>query len=162
MEHTAYSHIDNIAPEANLFQKLDYIYQHFQENEKIHKFPLNTYEYENSNTLYPQINNDIEYGLFEDIISSYHLDSQIKDDFQCNHNCYMNMHEAQQDQLITSCTHAYDHIAQQANNLEDPTQQHVLYTHKVNASLFTTDTATLCDCNITKEMQNLDTSSENK
>ena len=34
------------------------------------------------------INNDIEYGLFEDIVDSYYLDSQIKDDFQCDHDCY--------------------------------------------------------------------------
>ena len=39
-------------------------------------------------SLYPYINNDIEYGLFEDIVDSYYLDSQIKDDFQCDHNCY--------------------------------------------------------------------------
>ena len=35
-------------------------------------------------SLYPYINNDIEYGLFEDIVDSYYLDSQIKDDLQCN------------------------------------------------------------------------------
>ena len=28
--------------------------------------------------LYPYINNDIGYGLFEDIVDSYYLDSQIK------------------------------------------------------------------------------------
>ena len=28
--------------------------------------------------LYTHINNDIEYGLFEDIINSYYLDSQIR------------------------------------------------------------------------------------
>ena len=39
-------------------------------------------------TLYPYINNDIEYGLFEDIAESYYLDSQIKDNFQCEQNCY--------------------------------------------------------------------------
>ena len=39
-------------------------------------------------SLYPYINNDIEYGLFEVIVDSYYLDSQIKDDFQCNHDCY--------------------------------------------------------------------------
>ena len=39
-------------------------------------------------SLYPYISNDIEYGLFEDIVDSYYLDSQIKDDFQCDHNCY--------------------------------------------------------------------------
>ena len=40
------------------------------------------------NSLYPYINNDIEYGLFENIVDSYYLDSQIKDDFQCDHDCY--------------------------------------------------------------------------
>ena len=39
-------------------------------------------------SLYPYVNNDIEYGLFEDIVESYHLDSQIKDDFQCDPDCY--------------------------------------------------------------------------
>ena len=29
-------------------------------------------------SLYPYVNNDIEYGLFEDIVDSYYLDSQIK------------------------------------------------------------------------------------
>ena len=33
-------------------------------------------------SLYLYVNNDIEYGLFEDIVDSYYLDSQIKDDFQ--------------------------------------------------------------------------------
>ena len=41
-----------------------------------------------NNTLYPHINNDIEYGLFEDVINSYYLDSQIKDNFNCNKDCY--------------------------------------------------------------------------
>ena len=39
-------------------------------------------------SLYQYINNDIKYGLFEDIVDSYYLDSQIKDDFQCDHDCY--------------------------------------------------------------------------
>ena len=30
-----------------------------------------------NNSLYPYVNNDIEYRLFEDIVDSYHLDSQI-------------------------------------------------------------------------------------
>ena len=42
----------------------------------------------NDDSLYPYVNNDIKYGLFEDIVDSYYLDSQIKDDFQCNHDCY--------------------------------------------------------------------------
>ena len=39
-------------------------------------------------SLYPFINNDIEYGLFEDIVDSYYLDSQIRDDFQYDQDCY--------------------------------------------------------------------------
>ena len=39
-------------------------------------------------SLYPYVNNDIEYGLFEDIVDSYYLDSQIKDNFQCDHDSY--------------------------------------------------------------------------
>ena len=83
--HTSlYSNTDTISSETNSFQKLDYIYQYFQDNEKIHKSDPNLARYENDNTLYPHINNDIEYGLSEDVISSYHLDSQIKDDFRCD------------------------------------------------------------------------------
>ena len=39
-------------------------------------------------SLYPYVNIDIDYGLFEDIVDSYYLDSQIRDDFQCDHDCY--------------------------------------------------------------------------
>ena len=142
--------------ETNTFQKLDYIYQHFQDNEKVHEFDPNLASYENNNTLYPHINNNIEYGLFEDVISSYYLDSQIKDDFRCDQNCYTNTSQQQRDQPLISCTHVYDHITQHMNNLEDPTQQHTLYTQEVDASLFTTDTATLCDYNITDNVSNSD------
>ena len=148
--------------ETNSFQKLDYIYQHFQDNEKIHESDLNLAMYENDNTLYPHINNDIEYGLFEDVISSYYLDSQIKDDFKCDQNCYTNTQQKQQDQPLAPCTHAYNHITQDINNLEDPTQQHTLCTQEVDASLFTTDTATLCDYNITDDVLNSDTIPESK
>ena len=75
IEQTLYSHTDTISLEINPFQKLNYIYQHFQDNEKIHELDPNLARYENNNTLYPDINNDIEYGLFEDVISSYYLDS---------------------------------------------------------------------------------------
>ena len=47
-----------------------------------------------NDTLYPYINNDIEYRLFEDIVDSYYLDSQIKDGFQCNHDCYTHQQES--------------------------------------------------------------------
>ena len=127
IEHTLYSHTDTISSEANSFQKLDYLYQHFQNNEEIHKSDPYLARYENDKTLYPHINNNIEYHLFEDVISSYYLDSQIKDDFKSDHNCYINTQQKQQDQPLTPCTHAYDHITQHINNLEDPTQQHTLY-----------------------------------
>ena len=45
-------------------------------------------------SLYPYINNDIEYRLFEDIVDSYYLDSQIKDDFQCDQGCYRHQQES--------------------------------------------------------------------
>ena len=116
IEHTLYSHTDTISSETNTFQKLDYIYQHFQDNEKVHESDSNIASYENDNTLYPHINNDIEYGLFEDVISSSCLDSQIKDDFRCDQNCYTNTPQQQHDLLLTSCTHAYDHVTQHVDS----------------------------------------------
>ena len=153
-EHTLYSHTDTISSETNSFQKLDYIYQHFQDNKKIHESDLNLAN--------PHINNDIEYGLFEDVISSYYLDSQLKDDFKCDQNCYTSTQQKEQDQPLTACTHAYDHITQHINNLEDPTQQHTLYTQEVDTSLFTTDTTKLCKYNITEDVLNSDTIPESK
>ena len=47
-----------------------------------------------------------------------------------------------------SCTHTYDHISQQLDSLADTEQQQMLYTNEVDASLFTTDTSTLCAFNI--------------
>ena len=75
IKHTLYSHTDTISSETNSFLKLDNIYQHFQDTEKIHEFDPNLASYENDDTLYSHINNDIEYGLFKDVISSYYLDS---------------------------------------------------------------------------------------
>ena len=63
---------------------------------------------------------------------------------------------------LTPCTHTYDHITQHINNLEDPIQQHAVYTHKVDASLFTTDTTTLCKHNIMTDLTNLDNTQESK
>ena len=37
MEHTLHSHTDTIISTTNSSQKLDYIYQHFQDNEKIYE-----------------------------------------------------------------------------------------------------------------------------
>ena len=84
IEHTLYSHTDSISSKMSSFQKLEYIYQHFEDNEKIYESDPGVARYETDNTLYPHINNDIEYGLFEDVINSYYLDSQIKGDFKCD------------------------------------------------------------------------------
>ena len=156
IDHTLYSHSDTIVPTPNSLQKLDYIYQHFQDNEKIHESDSNLVGSETDNTLYPHINNDIEYGLFKDVIDSYYLDSQIKDNFTCDQNCYARTQHKQQDQTLTPCTHAYDHITQHIGNLEDPTQQHTVYTNEEHASLFTTDTTTQCDYNISPDVLNSD------
>ena len=94
---------------------------------------------------------DIEYGLFEDIVDSYYLDSQIKDDFQCDQDCYTHQQESTIDDHSISCTHAYDHIAQQIQDLSDSTQQHTLHSMEENATLFTNDSTTPCDFNITNQ-----------
>ena len=141
----------------NSLQKLEYIYQHFQDNEKIYESDPDAAMYEVNNTLYPHINNDIEYGLFEDVINSYYLDNQIKDDFKCDQECYIDIQETQQDHPVTLCTHAYDHITQHINNLDDQMQQNTLYTMEKDASLFTSDTATPCDYNITNGVKNSNT-----
>ena len=68
----------------------------------------------------------------------------------------------QQEQQLTPCTHAYDHITQHINNLDDHTQQNTLYTMEEDASIFTSDTTIPCDYNITKDVQNSDTILEGK
>ena len=65
IEHTLYSHTKSISPKMNSFHKLEYIYQHFQDNKKIYESDPDAARYETDNTLYPHISNDIEYGLFE-------------------------------------------------------------------------------------------------
>ena len=162
IEHTLYSHINTISSETNSFQKLEYIYQHFQDNKKICESDTDLARNENDYTLYPYINNNIECGLFEEVINSYYLDSQIKDDFQCDQECYTDKQQKQQDQPMTPCTHASDHITQHINNLADPMQQTTLYTREEDASLFTTDTATPCNYNITRGVLNSDTILEDK
>ena len=69
-------------------EKLEYIHQHFQDHEKVYESDLQVTTDLTHNTLYPQMSNDIAYGLFENIIDSYYLDSQIRDDFQCTKTCY--------------------------------------------------------------------------
>ena len=97
-----------------------------------------------NDSLYPYVNNDIEYRLFEDIVDSYYLDSQIKDDFQCNHDCY----SQHRDNYYNTCIHVYHHITQSVQDLSDSTQQNTLHSIEENASLFADNTATHCDFNI--------------
>ena len=80
--YTLNSHTASSSPEIYSFKKLEYIYQHFQDSEKIYESDPCAVRYTTNNTLYPHINNDIEYSLYEDVINSYYLDSQIKDDFK--------------------------------------------------------------------------------
>ena len=162
LEHALYSHTAISSPKIDSFKKPEYIYQHFQNSEKIYESDPDAIMQEPHNTLYPHIKNDIEYGLFEDVINSYYLDSQIKDDFNCNQECYTDIQQTQQKQQLTPCTHAYDHITQHINNLDDSTQQNTLYIMEEDASLFTSDTSTPCDYNITKVVQNSDTISKGK
>ena len=68
----------------------------------------------------------------------------------------------QQHQQLTPCTHVYDHITKHINKLDDSTQQNTLYTMEEDASLFTSNTTTPCDYNITKVAQNSDTISNSK
>ena len=66
ISHNAlYSHQIDIAKESEDFKELFYIYQHFQDSEKIHQIGtdsdvLTTQE----DSLYPYVNNEFEYGLF--------------------------------------------------------------------------------------------------
>ena len=113
-------------------------------------------------SLYPYINNDIEYRLFEDIVDSYYLDSQIKDNFYYDQDCYTHQQESTIDDHSISCTHAYDHIAQHIIDLSDSTQQHTLHSMEENASSFTNDSTTPCDFNITNQNSVTDNTNDTK
>ena len=136
-------------------EKLEYIYQHFQEHEKVNESDPQLTTEVTQDTLYPQMNNNIKCRLFENVIDSYYLDSQIRDDFQCTKTCYTSNTTAGSRHSNLPCTHAYGHISQQLQSLADSAQQHTLYTNEMDALLFATDTATQCECNITPS--NLDT-----
>ena len=73
-----------------------------------------------NDSLYLYVNNDIEYRLFEDIVDS--LDSQIKDNFQCDHDCYSQHRYPVIDSHSNTCTHDYHHITQSIQDLSDSTQ----------------------------------------
>ena len=156
--YTDYTHANFTSKLPEEIEKLEYIYQHFQDHKKIYQNnPLVTTE-QTDDTLYPQINNDIEYGLFENVIDSYYLDSQSRNDFTCTKTCYTHNTTASTQDTNPQCTHTSDHISQQLNSLADAQQQQMLCTNKVNTSLFTTDTSTQCAFNIPPS--NLETESE--
>ena len=77
-------------------------------------------------SLYPYVNNHIEYGLFEDLVGSYHLDSQIKDDFQCDPDCYIQTSQLTKHDYLNICTQDYQHITN-IDDLSDTRQQNELY-----------------------------------
>ena len=157
MVYTDYTRTDFPPKLPAEIEKLEYIYQHFQNHEKIYETDPQVTTEQTDDTLYPQINNDIEYGLFENVIDSYYLDIQIRDDFQCTKACYTHDTTASTVDTNPQCTHTYDHISQQLNSLADTEQQQTLYTNEADASLFTTDTSTECAFNITPS--NLETES---
>ena len=140
-QNTLYSHHTDVVKDYGEFDKLHYIYQHFQDSEKVHQLdPDSESTITDNNSLYPFVNNDIEYGLFEDIVDSYYLDSQIKDDFQCTHNCYSQHRDSTIDNHSNTCTHDYHHITQSIQDLSDSTQQNTLHSIEENVSLFADDT----------------------
>ena len=133
-----YTHTDIPPKIPEEIEKLEYIYQHFQDHEKIYETDPQVTTEQIDDTLYPQINNGIEY-----------LNSQIRDDFQCTKACYTHNTTANTLHSNPQCTQTCDHISQQLDSLADTEQQQMLHTNEMNASLFTTDTSTPCAFNIT-------------
>ena len=86
--------------------------------------------------------------MFENVINSYYLDSQIRDDFQCTKICYTHDTTASTLHSNPPCTHTYDHISQQLDSLAETEQHEMLYINETDVSLFTTDTSTPCAFNI--------------
>ena len=107
---------------------MPHIYQHFQDCEKIHEIDPQMPTEHIDDTLYPQINNDIEYSLFENVVDSYYLDSQIKDDFTCTKACYVHNDTNNILETRPQFTHTYNHMSQQLDSLADTEQQHKVYT----------------------------------
>ena len=64
-DNAVYTQTDLATKLQEEIEKLEYIYQHFQYCEKIHEIDPQVPREHIDDTLYPQINNDIEYGLFE-------------------------------------------------------------------------------------------------
>ena len=86
VDNAVYTHTESANKLPEQIEKLEYIYQH--DCEKIHEINPHLPIEQSDDTVYPQINNDIKYVSFENIIDSYYLDSQIRDDFTCTKACY--------------------------------------------------------------------------
>ena len=91
--------------------------------------------------------------MFEDLVESCHLDSQIKDDFQCDPDCYIQTSQLTKDDYLNICTHDYQHIVQNIDHLSDPTQQNELYSTEESALSFTDDTDIHCKNSISAHTQ---------
>ena len=132
-----YSHQIDLVKESEDFEKLFYIYQHFQESKKIHQMDTDSHLLTiEEGSLYPYVNNDIEYRLFEDLVESYHLDSQIKDDFQCDPDCYIQSSQLTKHDCLNICTHDCQHITQNIDDLSDTTQQKELYSSEKHSIIY--------------------------
>ena len=120
--HHDYAHIDIPPKMPEEIEKLEYIYQHFQDHLKVYESDPQITTEPIHDTLYPQMNNNIEYRLFEKVIDSYYLDSEIRDDFQCTKTCYT--HDTTTSTVYPNllCTHTYDHISEQLDSLADSVQ----------------------------------------
>ena len=94
-------------PGRRVIRATPHIYQHIQDHEKIYETDPQVTTEETDDTLYPQINNDIEYGLFENVIDSYYLDSQIRDDFTCTKACYTHNTTTSTPDTNPQCTHTH-------------------------------------------------------
>ena len=120
--YTDYTHADFTTKLPEEIEKLEYIYQHFQDWEKIYEMDPQVTTEQTDDTLYPQIKNDV--------IDSYYLDRQIRNDFTCTKACYTHNTTASTSDTNQQCTHTYDHISQQLDSLADAEQEQMLNTNE--------------------------------
>ena len=66
--HHDYTHIDIPPKMPEEIEKLEFINYHFQDHEKVYGSDPQVVTEPIHDTLYPKINNDNEYGLFENVI----------------------------------------------------------------------------------------------
>ena len=71
IKHTLYSHTANSPSEIDSFQKLEYIYQHFQDSEKIYESDPDTVMQVPDNTLYPH-NSNVITDNFHHLLMKFH------------------------------------------------------------------------------------------